>query len=603
MRNLLCSLFTAAHLFTFGQVSNITCTSTAAEQAMKGLHDPAQYAASSVINDHEAILCELRTAISTDSLKAHLQRLLSFHTRHTRSDTVSTTSGIGAARRWLHGKFEEFSASNEGRLIPGYLQFDYQAGPDECGSGERWRNVLAVLPGSDVSDHRVVLIEAHMDSRCADNCDSTCYAPGAEDNGSGVALVMELARVLSTYTFKHTLVFMLTTAEEQGLLGAEAMATYCTTQGIALKAVQNNDVIGGILCGTTASPPSCSPAADVDSLQVRLFSSGSVALPHRGFARTIKMFYDEKMRSQVPVPMTISVMDSEDRAFRGGDHIPFRIAGFRNVRFTAANEHGDGDPSAEGYADHQHTSDDILGVDTDGDLELDSFFVDFNYLQRNAVINGMSAVLLALGPETPTFDVLDEPTGLRMVITGNANLPWYRIGVRDNSDATEFEAIYRTNATSFLIPNLTASNAYFISVAGIDSAGIMSPFSGELIKVNDVVTPPGTMDNLPFGLACAPISIAEQGGPTTSLQLLPCRPNPYADRTVIPVMNNSMKRYRNAGIVINDMHGRELMKISFVLERGLNEVSYIHRASAGLFQYALVVDGQIIATRKMVALP
>jgi len=603
MRSLLCSLFTVVQLFTFGQVSNITCTSAAAEQAMKGLHDPAQYAASDVIDDHEVILCELRTAVSADSLKAHLQGLLTFYTRHTRSDTVSSASGIGAARRWIHSKFEEFSEANEDRLIPGYLQFDYQAGANECGNGEGWRNVLAVLPGSDVSDHRVILIEAHMDSRCADNCDSTCYAPGAEDNGSGVALVMELARVLSKYTFKHTLVFLLTTGEEHGLLGAEAMATYCTTQNIALKAVQNNDVIGGVLCGVAASPPSCSPAGDVDSLQVRLFSSGSTALLHRGFARTIKMYYDEKMRTQVPVPMTISVMNSEDRGERGGDHIPFRIEGFRNVRFTAANEHGTGDPSEPGYDDHQHTSNDILGVDTDGDLELDSFYVDFNYLQRNAVINGMSMVLLALGPETPTFDVLDEPTGLRVVITGNASLPWYRIGVRDNSSATEFEALYRTENTSFLIPNLTASNAYFISVAGIDSAGIMSPFSCELTKVNDVITPPGTMDDLPFGLACAPISIAEQVGPNATLQLLPCRPNPFADRTVIPIQNNSAKRYRNAAIVINDMHGRELMKISFLLEKGLNEVHYDHQASAGLFQYGLMVDGQIVGTQKMVVLP
>ena len=603
MRSLLCSLFTVAQLFTFGQVSNITCTSEAAELAMKGLHDPAQYAASEVIDDHEVILCELRTAVAADSLKAHLQGLLRFYTRHTRSDTVSETSGIGAARRWIHGKFAEFSAANEDRLIPGYVQFDYQAGANECGSGAAWKNVLAVLPGSDVSDHRVVLIEAHMDSRCADNCDSTCYAPGAEDNGSGVALVMELARVLTKYTFKHTLVFLLTTGEEHGLLGAEAMATYCTTQNIALKAVQNNDVIGGVLCGATASPPSCSPAGDVDSLQVRLFSSGSTALPHRGFARTIKMYYDEKMSNQVHVPMTISVMNSEDRGERGGDHIPFRIEGFRNVRFTAANEHGDGDPSGPGYADHQHTSDDILGVDTDGDQEVDSFFVDFNYLQRNAVINGTSMTLLALGPETPTFDVLDEPTGLRVVITGNASLPWYRIGVRDNSAATEFEALYRTDETSFPIPGLTAANAYFISVAGIDSAGIMSPFSGELTKVNDVGTPPGTMDDLPFGLACAPISIAEQLDPNTTLQLLPCKPNPFADRTVIPIQNYSMKRFGKAAIVINDMHGKELMKIPFVLERGLNEVHYNHRSSPGLFQYGLMVDGHRVGTRKLVVLP
>lgn len=569
---------------------------------MKGLHDPATYAASTVIDDHEAILCELRTAISADSLKAHLQKLVTFHTRHTRSDTTSIATGIGAARRWAFGKFAEFSATHEDRLIPGYLEFDYQAGPNECGSGFGWRNVMAVLPGAEVADHRIILVEAHLDSRCADNCDTTCYAPGAEDNGSGVALVLELARTLSRYTFKHTLVFLLTTGEEHGLLGAEAMATYCTDQGIAIKAVQNNDVIGGILCGSTASPPGCAPAGDVDSLQVRLFSSGAIAQPHRGFARTIKMYYEEKMQDQVPVPMTINVMDREDRGERGGDHIPFRMAGYRNVRFTAANEHGDGDPSEPGYADHQHTSDDVLGIDTDGDLMPDSFFVDFNYLQRNTLINGMSAVLLGLGPETPQFDVLDEPAGLRVVFSGSTVHPWYRIGVRDNSTSTEFDAVYRTSDLSFPIPGLTASNAYFISVAAVDSAGIMSPFSGELLKVNDAITPPGTVDDLPFGLACAPIGIPEMQRTEARIDLLPCHPNPFTDRTVLQVMNNGP--YQGpASIVVCDLHGREVRRIPFALRQGLSAVTYHHDGGAGAFPYRLEVNGLTVATRTLVALP
>ena len=429
-----------------------------------GDFDPLTYASSTVIDDHADILCALRTDVSTDSLLAHLRSIESFGNRNSHSDTVSSTFGIGAARRWAFAKFQQFSAANEDRLLPAYLQFDMANGP--CGDGPGWRNVFAVLPGSDTTDHQVVFIEAHLDSRCADNCDGTCAAAGAEDNGSGTALVLELARVMSRFTFRHSIVFMLTTGEEQGLIGADAMAQYCEDEGVAVKAVLNNDIVGGILCGTTSSAPSCPAEADVDSLQLRIFSSSSSALPHRNLARTVKMFYEEKLMGQVPVPMTISVIGQEDRTGRGGDHIPFRARGYRSIRFTAANEHGDADVDAPGYHDRQHTEDDILGVDTDGDLIVDSLFIDLNYLARNTVINGMSATLLASGPETPTFDLLDEPTGLRVAITNGFGAQEFRIGVRNGSASLDFDAVYRTTATSFLVPGMVAGQGYFVSVVG-----------------------------------------------------------------------------------------------------------------------------------------
>ena len=170
-------------------VNNIQCTSAEAATVMRGEHDPAAYAASVVVDDHEEIICALRTDVSADSLKAYLMRIVEFGTRHSYSDTVSNTTGIGAARRWAFSKMQEFSAANEGRLIPAYLQFDYTGLGGQCGGANGWRNVLAVLPGRSTAAHSTVLIEAHLDSSCADNCDPTCYAPGAEDNGSGSAAV------------------------------------------------------------------------------------------------------------------------------------------------------------------------------------------------------------------------------------------------------------------------------------------------------------------------------------------------------------------------------------------------------------------------------
>ncbi|MBK8499866.1 MAG: M28 family peptidase [Flavobacteriales bacterium] len=578
------------------QFSNIVCTDAAALQAMKGLHDPADYAATTVIEDHEEILCALRTEVKPDSLRAHLERIVGFGTRHTYSDTVSPTTGIGAARRWAFEKFQQFSAMNEDRLLPAYLQFDYANESGGCGSGQGWRNVLAVLPGSSTTGHRTIIIEAHLDSRCADNCDPACEANGAEDNGSGSALVLELARVLSKYTFKHTLVFMLVTGEEHGLLGSRAMAQFCTTQGIAVKGVLNNDIVGGILCGHTASPPGCGVLDEVDSLQVRIFSHANT----RGLAQATALSYNEKLHDEVPVPMLVSVMDREDRVGRGSDHIPFREAGKQSIRFCAANEHGDGDPSEPGYDDRQHTSNDILGLDTDGDLLIDSFFVDFNYLARNAVINGMEASLLALGPETPSFTVLDEPTGLRVQITDGPQWVAYRIGVRGLNSPPAFDALYRTDQTSYPVPGLEAAHVYYISVAGVDAEGITSIFGPEQVRANDAATPAAPIDDLPYGLTCMPIGIEENtAGPDGTM--LQCSPNPFNQHTTLSLTKHAPIKGR-AFLIIRDAYGREANRLPVVLgERG-SAIVYAHRQAAGLYTAELMVDGRRVDAIRLVAL-
>ena len=577
------------------QFNNIYCTSPEALQAMKGLHDPADYAASVVIDDHEDILCALRTEVNADSIKANLERIVGFGTRHTYSDTVSGTTGIGAARRWALERFQQFSAVHEDRLLPAYLQFDYANETGGCGSAQGWRDVLAVLPGSQTTGHRVIIIEAHLDSRCADNCDPACDANGAEDNGSGSALVIELARVLSKYTFHHTIVFMLVTGEEHGLLGSRAMAQFCGTQGIAIKGVLNNDIVGGILCGHTASPPGCGVLDEVDSLQVRLFSH----MTTRGLAQATALSYREKLQGEVPVPMLVTVMDREDRIGRGSDHIPFREAGYQSIRFTAANEHGDGDPSVEGYDDRQHTSNDLLGVDTDGDLVIDSFFVDFNYLQRNAVINGMEATLLALGPETPTFNVLDEPTGLRVVINGGSQWAQYRVGVRGLNSPPAFDALYRTDQTSYLVPGLNGSAVYYVSVAGVDAQGITGIFGPEQVRGNDVATPTAAIDDLPFGLSCMPIGINEETTGSTDT-MLECTPNPFSGSTVIKLTTAATIKGK-AFILVRDMFGRTVKRLPLTLTSGGTSVEYHHTRSPGLYVAELIVDGRSVDIIRLVA--
>src|SRR5207237_3798830 len=129
--------------------------------------------------------------------------------------------GIGAARRWVYDKFRQYSSAAENRLRVSYFQFD-----NSICSVTRHRNIIAVLPGNQILDKSVILVEAHMDSCCENVCNIACSAPGIEDNATGTALVLELARILSMYTFKNTIVFSVNTGEEQGLYGAQAFADY-----------------------------------------------------------------------------------------------------------------------------------------------------------------------------------------------------------------------------------------------------------------------------------------------------------------------------------------------------------------------------------------
>ncbi len=568
---------------------------------MRGLHDPLDFAASVVIDDHAEIICELRNAISADSLKAILISFLQFGTRNTFSDTVSDIAGMGAAQRWAFDRFQQISEANDSRLIPAYIQFDNVDNQGVCGSANGLRNVIAVLPGRSIEEHRTVIIEAHYDSRCTDLCDIDCDAPGAEDNGSGSALVLELARTLSKYTFNNTLVFLLTTGEEQGLLGAKAMAQYCVEKGVAIKAVLNNDVVGGIYCGDTSSPPSCPGPGAVDSLNLRIFSSGTTQLMNRGLARSIKLFYEEKLRPEVAVPTTIEVMNREDRVGRGGDHIPFRELGFTSVRFTAANEHGDGNPLNLDYGDRQHTSDDILGVDTDGDLVIDSFFVDFNYLQRNTLINGMTATLLALGPEAPEITLADEPTGLRVSIVPPAGCSTFRVAARRVNSPVEFNAVYLTTETSFLVPGLVAGSGYYICAAAIDDDGITSQFSSELLAANDADTPDAPMDDLPYGINCSAIGITgpAQAAPSVSLS---CFPNPTSSRATFVVTPLNGSKMEHARIVVTDPLGRDLFMLPLVNRPGKQEVLLDRELEPGIYAYRLELDGRSIATNKLMVL-
>lgn len=557
---------------------NIISTNPLTLGIMQGNYDPAQYQAQVVIDDHLQIIQGIQDNISPDSLHAYLEALVAFENRNTCSDTVSSTRGIGAARRWAFQKFQQFSADNDSRLVTSYLQFERM-----IDTVLQHRNIFTVLPGRDTSNKEVIIIEGHIDSRCEGRFDGDCAAPGAEDNGSGTALVLELARVMSKYTFDQTIVFLLTIGEEQGLYGAEAFAKYCVQENIPVEGVLNNDVIGGVICGKTSSAPGCPGEGDIDSMNVRLFSYGTFNSKWKGLARWVKLEYEEELNPIAPVKMNIQIMTGEDRAGRGGDHIPFRLEDISSVRFTAANEHGDAGVGP-GYHDRQHTTTDELGVDTNGDGILDSFFVHFRYLARNAAINGMSAALLTFNPATPSITTDHDSGWVEVSINSPFSYSDYRIGIRTQNH--DFDTLINTGGqTEFTVrlPN----GVHFISAAAVNNDGIESLFSNEkLVPVQNSIV----------GGEFAPTDLSDR-----PMELLQNRPNPFDHATTIGVYVQQQIDYREAWITITDMEGRQVKRIPVTLSPGLNEVNYEHGYGAvGTFIYALVVDGKKLYSKRMV---
>jgi hypothetical protein len=557
--------------------TNFVLTHPAAEAVLLGNYVTGDYSATTVLDDPALIASELSTRISPDSLKSYITTLSLFGNRNSGSDTVSQVRGIGAARRWTYEKFRSFSLVNENRLLAGYFQFDR-----EMCSVVRHRNILAILPGSDPDPNGVIIIEGHIDSRCAVLCDTACVAEGVEDNATGTALVIELARVMARYTFKNTIVFMVVIGEEQGLYGADAFAAYAKSKNIPIRAVLNNDVIGGVICGKTSSPPSCSGYNDIDSTSVRLFSSGGFNSAHKQLARYIKLEYRENLAASAAIPMNVRIMTPEDRTGRGGDHIPFRERNYPAMRFTAANEHGDAS-NGPAYDDRQHSSRDILGADTNNDNEVDSFFVQFNYLSRNALINGNAAAMIARAvPSLTGFTGYRSGATVSITLTDPANLGIYRVALR--SATNDWDTVYTlTGATSGTFA-CNATGGLFVSVASVDAQGVESLFS-----VEKIMTTTGTQD---------PAGTADE---SRNIRLFQNKPNPFDEATWISFWVNEVPGYHHASILITDMNGRQVEEIPVLLRQGMNEVQYTHGyGGKGTFSYALMIDNNPVDARKMV---
>jgi acetylornithine deacetylase/succinyl-diaminopimelate desuccinylase-like protein len=182
--------------------------------------------------------------VSEKNIEMIVRKLVTFETRHSLSDTTSTTSGIGAARNWIKSELERYSKASGGRLKVEFDTFTQAADGRRIASPTVMKNVLGILPGTDPSDERIFIVSGHYDSRASDVNDSKIFAPGANDDASGTAAAMELARVMSQYKFNCTIIFVAMVAEEQGLYGAVNLAKRAKDEKWNLAGMITNDIIG-----------------------------------------------------------------------------------------------------------------------------------------------------------------------------------------------------------------------------------------------------------------------------------------------------------------------------------------------------------------------
>lgn len=332
------------------------------------------------------------TPVSAERLQADVETMVAFGTRHTLSSQTDPERGIGAALAWGMGEFAEASAACGDCLETRFIE--------DTVTGRRIpepaliRNALAIQWGSE-RPNEVVIIQGHIDSRGSDVMDANVDAPGANDNASGSALVLEAARVLSGRTYPTTIVYALLSGEEQGLYGGRLLAEYARTQGWTVKAVLNNDIVGG----------SCGSDGHCDAAHVRVFSEGTRAdaseqllaqmrsmgggndSPSRNLSRWIDTLAEAGAEE-----FDVRQVWRSDRMGRGGDHIPFLEAGYPAIRFSVAIED----------FDHQHQDLRVENGVTYGDTADE---MDFGYLASVTRLNVAAADALARAPMPPVVSV------------------------------------------------------------------------------------------------------------------------------------------------------------------------------------------------------
>lgn len=408
--------------------------------------------------------------IDARHIETTIRKLVSFGTRNTLSDQNNPNRGIGAARDWLFAEFQKAAAQSGGRMTVEKQTFE-QPKAARVPQPTMITNIVATLKGTQAeSANRVYVVSGHYDSMCSSPTDAKCDAPGANDDASGTAAVLEMARVMAKRQFDATIIFMAVAGEEQSLLGSTYFAEQAKKNNMNVEAMFTNDIIGNSRGGNGVRDPRT----------VRVFSEGvpsnetqpdaatrrSVGGENDSASRQLARFIKETSEGYVPA-MKVWMIYRRDRFGRGGDHIPFLERGFAAVRFTEPNEN----------YQHQHQNVRIEKGVQYGDLPQ---FDDFNYIANVARVNAAALAALAAAPARPRNvtvpNSLSDDTKLNWEPGKEPDLAGYEIVWRDTTEPLWTHARAVGNVNSFTMKGMSKDN-FFFGVRAVDRAGHKSPAS------------------------------------------------------------------------------------------------------------------------------
>jgi len=403
--------------------------------------------------------------ISKEKLEQYVRKMVSFHTRHNLSEQNNPDKGIGASWNWIKSEMEKSIPSSGGRLRVEFAEYTVGGQGQRITQETKLKNVVATLKGTDPSDDRIIIISAHLDSRAALDNDNTSFAPGANDDGSGVAAILELIRIMSARKFSATIVFMTVSGEEHGLYGAKYMASKAKEEKWNIIAMLNNDMIGNSASSETLLNDNMRvrvfsegiPALETDQMAaIRKYTSGENDSRSRQLARYIKET-GERYVDQ----LNVTLVFRNDRFGRGGDHTPFCQEGFTAVRVCEYNEN----------YDRTHKVPAVVNGIQEGDLPE---YVDYEYVRKNAGVDLATIANLALAPF--------EPVNCGIVVSGLTNkttLKWeapakgvkpagYYILMRETYQPLWEKKIFVTG-NEVTLPY--SKDNYFFGIQSVDASG------------------------------------------------------------------------------------------------------------------------------------
>lgn len=456
------ALFRVIYIFENTNLKDLTMKKSLFIIALFAL--PLIMQAQSILNRDDKIY-EMVNAISGENIELYINTLVAFHTRHNMSIQDDPNKGIGASWNWVKAEMEKSIPGSDGRLSVDFV--DYTVG----GEGQRikeplnLKNVVATLKGTNPTDDRILLISAHLDTRVEGDADNTTFAPGANDDGSGVSAILEMLRIMSKHPYEATIKFMVVTGEEHGLYGATHMAALAEKEGWNIIAMLNNDMIGNSGSSETLLN---------DNMRVRVFSEGVPQLEsdemarqraytsaeNDGKARQLARYVKEIGERYVD-QLGVTLIFRNDRFGRGGDHTPFCKLGFTAVRITEFNENYDRTHKTPGEKD---------GI-MYGDLPSG---VDFEYVRKNAGMNLATLANLAMAP--------NEPINVGIKLSGMSNkstLTWekpekgkepagYYLLMRETYQPLWEKKIF-VKGTEITVPY--SKDNYFFAVQAVDGEG------------------------------------------------------------------------------------------------------------------------------------